>query len=535
MTHKILADVALRRIDKILTLQDRNPHSPTYGCFDRNHWHYRIIDFPSGMAQEFVWPLALAYDTDTPGNVYYQVKVLRQWVRAGIDYAAKSAHRDGSCDDYFPYEKAAGAAAFSLLACVESCALMGFDPKPFANFFTRRADWLADHQESGRLTNHHALIVLGLLRCGDLLKDNRWHDAAMRRLECILDWQHHEGWFPEYEGFDPGYQTLTLSCLAQVMLRMPEHDRLHEALHRAAQLTAQFVHPDGSFGGEYTSRNTYNYFPQGFELLGRDDPALLAANDLFLAGLDRGLGACDEDDHVLAHHAWNYLLAWRDYAPNRPAATIAHAGRTHLPAAGVLLDRRKDITLIVAMNKGGVLRCFDGDKLVAADTGPSLLIDRGGRIANAVAHLVGRYETQVQEDQICVEGDMSWAKHTQMTPAKLVVLRVLMLTVGRLFPNVVRRLLQRLLIVGRDAAPASFRRQITWRDGGWWVRDVVRCADWSKVRAAGIGPAQTSIYVVMSRTFQRSQLRDWIDLSDRIKGLGKGDELVIERRIGVCQ
>ena len=45
---------------KILTLQDRNAHSPTYGCFDRNFWHYKIIDFPSGMAAEFVWPLALA-------------------------------------------------------------------------------------------------------------------------------------------------------------------------------------------------------------------------------------------------------------------------------------------------------------------------------------------------------------------------------------------------------------------------------------------------------------------------------------------
>jgi len=28
-----------------LTLLDRNPHSPTYGCFDRNFWRYKIIDF----------------------------------------------------------------------------------------------------------------------------------------------------------------------------------------------------------------------------------------------------------------------------------------------------------------------------------------------------------------------------------------------------------------------------------------------------------------------------------------------------------
>ena len=51
----------LAEIPKFLTLLDRNPHSPTYGCFDRNYWHYRIIDFPSGMAQAFVWPLALAW------------------------------------------------------------------------------------------------------------------------------------------------------------------------------------------------------------------------------------------------------------------------------------------------------------------------------------------------------------------------------------------------------------------------------------------------------------------------------------------
>ena len=48
MSRDLLARRALDDVAKILTLQDRNPHSPTYGCFDRNYWHYRIIDFPSG-------------------------------------------------------------------------------------------------------------------------------------------------------------------------------------------------------------------------------------------------------------------------------------------------------------------------------------------------------------------------------------------------------------------------------------------------------------------------------------------------------
>lgn len=59
MSRELLATEALAQILKLLTLMDRDPHSPTYGC-DCNFWQYKIIDFPSGMAQEFVWLLALA-------------------------------------------------------------------------------------------------------------------------------------------------------------------------------------------------------------------------------------------------------------------------------------------------------------------------------------------------------------------------------------------------------------------------------------------------------------------------------------------
>ncbi len=162
MNRDLFAREALVQIPKLLTLLDRNAHSPTYGCFDRNFWQYKIIDFPSGMAQEFVWPLALAYDTDVPDNPFYQQSAIRDWVEAGILYAAHSAHADGSCDDYFPYERAGGAAAFSLLACIESYTQLGLNNPVALGFFEQRADWLAHHNESGRLTNHQSLFVLCL-------------------------------------------------------------------------------------------------------------------------------------------------------------------------------------------------------------------------------------------------------------------------------------------------------------------------------------------------------------------------------------
>ncbi|MEM7716761.1 MAG: hypothetical protein AAF349_24910, partial [Cyanobacteria bacterium P01_A01_bin.68] len=199
----LFAIEALAQIPKILTLLDRNPHSPTYGCFDRNFWHYKIIDFPSGMAQEFVFPLALIYYTDIPNNPYYRQTVIKDWVKAGICYAARSAHKDGSCDDYFPFERASGAAAFSLLACIESYIILNleedfekkskhnlennqFDNQAILNFFTKRANWLSEHHESGRLTNHQALIVLCLERLSQLLNTSQWDKAKVQRLERVL-------------------------------------------------------------------------------------------------------------------------------------------------------------------------------------------------------------------------------------------------------------------------------------------------------------------------------------------------------------
>lgn len=530
--REALAREALAQIPKLLTLQDRNPHSPTYGCFDRNHWHYKIIDFPSGMAQEFVWPLALAFALPIPGNPYRGREVLREWVAAGIRYAARAAHPDGSCDDYFPFEKAAGAAAFSLLACLESYALIGLRDESLLAFFRRRAGWLARHHESGRLANHAALTVLCLELAGRLLRTDEWREAKERRLATVLSWQDDEGWFQEYEGADPGYHTLTLGTLAHLHELAPA-TAVRAALEKAVRFAAEFVHPDGSFGGEYTSRNTYNFFPHGFELVGKWQPAALAVNDRFLRGLAAGLGACYADDHIVGHHAWSYLLAWRDYVAARPPSPERPAGRRHFANAGLLIDRRAGAELYVGLNKGGVFKLFRDGALAVSDTQVSLLM-KDGRVA--VAHLVGGCRIAVADPAgadgaVEVAGDFGWAKQKAMTPFRLLALRLLMLTVGRFDPDRVRRLLQRLLIVGKEIAPFRFTRSFRWEDGQLAVADAIAGGPWDAVAAAGIGAAQTSIYVVMSRTYQAGQLQPWQDFTAAIRKLRGGATWRQERRL----
>jgi hypothetical protein len=528
MDRNLFAREALAQIPKILTLLDRNPHSPTYGCFDRTFWQYKVIDFPAGMSQEFVYPLALAYHTNLSDNQFYQQPILKEWIEAGILYGLNSSHSNGSCDDYFPYERAAGAAAFSLLAFIDSYIIMELDNPKILAFLVRRADWLANHQESGRLTNHQALIVLCLELLSKLLNLDRWNTSKVQRLEQVLAWQNPEGWFQEYEGCDPGYHTLTISCLARVYELNP-HNTLKDAIAKATLLAAQFVHPDGSYGGEYTSRNTYNFFPHGFELVGKWLPWALNINDRFLQGLTNSLNACYSDDRIIGHHTWNYLLAWRDYIPTRPPLKPLPKERFYLPEGGILIERRDNTELYLALNKGGVFKLFRDNQLIASDTQFSLLVQEGNQLKNAVGHLISNYHVELEENEITISGFLGWAKQKQMNSFNLIALRLVMLSFGRFFPNLIRTLLQKILITGKTTAPFQFLRRLSWQDGSWQVYDELSTNSWVKVHSASIGVDQTSIYVVMSRTFQTGQLQPRWDLTTKVEQLKDGELLRVTR------
>lgn len=510
----LLISRALRDIPKILMLQDRNPHSPTYGCFDRNYWHYKIIDFPSGMAQECVLPLALAWKLDVPGNTFAGQPALREWVSAGIRYAVQSAHADGSCDDYFPHEKAAGATAFSFYATLRAIKICELNASDVLPFLVKRGNWLAKHMEGGELSNHEALIANSLFRLAALTGDERFLAKAQTRLARLMSWRSEEGWFREYQGADPGYLTLTLAMLAEIDTLHPELN-LRGAIAGIVRFLAEVQPPDGWLGGEWSSRNTHNYFPHGFELCGIWLPEALAINTRAV----RSLAAGPEygDDHIVAHHCWSYLLAARDWRHQRPALAKLADGRRVFREAGIVTERRGNFALLMALNKGGTFRLYESGKLIYADTGLSLIVREGGRQRIAVCHLwADDNEVTIEGDQIEIAGRMGWAKTQQMTPLKLIVLRVLMLSVGRIRPDLVRRMLQSLLITGRSPAPFSFRRRFRWESGGLSVEDKIVGSGWSKVTSAGVGPSQTSIYTVMSRVWHPSQLQPFEDFTPRI-------------------
>ena len=519
---------SLPLVASMLQLLDRDPLSETAGCFDRQYWHYRTMDFPCGMSQEFVLPLALAWKHPFPDNPHHQQDRVREWTLSGIDFARRAAHKDGSCDDYYPFERALGAAVYSLHGMAEAYRIVDGDDPNLVAFLAQRARWVMAHGESGVLANHHAIAAAALQSTALVTGDDTFATAARAKARETLSHQHDEGWFREYDGFDPGYQTVTVDFLARYWRASGDDDVL-EGLERAVELLEAAQHPDGTFGGEYAARSAYHAQPHGLELLAPRFPAAARVSDRLLGALTAGRRARNDDDRLQGHHVYSYLMAWVDFAPRDDAPTRLQPdpARTHLGACGVLIDRRREAFLIAGLAKGGPFRIYRGTDLVANDSGVAIVTEDDRVLVSHIGH-----DAEVTDDGAVVSTTQRFAYATRerMTPVKLIVLRAVMITVGRWFRTLVRKLLQRRLITRKVGAPFTLTRTIERTDTGFRVTDSIKRGPGApRAKHLRLGIGQTSTYVAVSQPWDPAWLLPWTDLDDRVNELNDGGVVEIVR------
>ena len=571
---------ALAEIPRLLGAIDRNPYRATYGCLDRQYWHYRTSSFPSEMYQEGVLPLALVYATELPGNRWYANRRVRELATAGIRFAARASHPDGSCDDYYPFERALGAAVFSLQATARAYQILELDDPELVAWFRRRADWVVDHGESGHLSNHHALAALGLLRVAQITGEQRFRQAADARIDRLLAWQSEEGWFEEYGGADPGYQTATIDCLAKVR-RITGDGRLDEPLRRAVAFARLFLHPDNSFAGEYGSRGTYHFYSHGMELLAARSPEAADLADGFLKSLRSGSHAYFSDDRMVAHRPANLIEAYLDWSPVRPADRPAPEAESieYLRHAGLLVRRGRGLHTVVSAARGGVFKHFAPGRPAITDAG--LIVETSdGRVAASQWHDPARgvlfapgqddEELGISEKRapsslnpqpstlnpqpsslhpqpsslnpqpsLRVSGPLHWSRLETATPLKQALLHVGMCSIGRFCRTLVRRLLQRRLITGRRECPIRLTRSFEFlpesgaEDGpSLRIEDTIELTSPEiRVRRMAFGTDHQAAYVAASGVYQEGVLAPWVDLARYVDQLNARRRVTIAREI----
>ena len=569
--RRLYLTTALASIPRLLGAVDRNPYRATYGCFDREFWHYRTSSFPSEMYQEAVLPLALVWANELPGNRWHGNPRLRDLVVAGLEFSARSCHADGSCDDYYPFERAFGAAVFSLQAAARAYQLLDLDAPAICNGFKRRANWIMEHDETGTLANHHALAALSLSRVADITGRAEYLNAADDALRRVLAAQNDEGWFEEYGGADPGYQTVTIDCLAK--LRVAFGERWLEApIRRAVAFARHFLHPDDSFGGEYGSRGTYHFYPHGFEQLAGENIQAAELADGFLRALACGRNAHFDDDRLFVHRLGNFIEAYLDWSPECPAhdeatssairersercgknrnshefrheRSLTHdesGATTYLPAARLLVRRQGETQTVVSAARGGVFKHFSSQQHPITDAGLIVETTNGLRAASQ-CHDLTRLAVWVNEHEardsaplcrLSVAARLHWVRFETVTPFKQAVFHLGMWTVGRWCRSLVRRLLQRRLITGRDECPVRLTRTFEFaEEGGGRVIDYIELLDKRiQIRRMSFASDLQSAYVAASDVYQESVLQPWTDLGPWVAELNLRRHVTIVREL----
>ena len=143
---EIYKEIVLGEVPRIISLCDRDVNSATGGCFDRNYWHYKQIDFPNARLQEGMLLLALLYLKEFPGNIYFGNENVRKWAIEALEFWEKIQNSDGSFSEIYPYERSFCWTSFSTYAATETVLLL--NEHTDLRKITKAGKWLVIHNNS---------------------------------------------------------------------------------------------------------------------------------------------------------------------------------------------------------------------------------------------------------------------------------------------------------------------------------------------------------------------------------------------------
>lgn len=507
------ASIVLPQVPRLLGMLDRERDSATFGSFDREHWGWKFRDFPLTMLQIAAYPLAQLWRYPMEGNIYHRNARLREWIEGALRETCRRQHRNGAFDSVGPWTQDYGVTLAMVYGLTETSALLGEEVPAEVRDTVARACQFAGRcsEDYAFITNHQALFALAYRNAAELL-DN---PAYLRRAEAIIEeiqkQQSPEGWYREYGGPDPGYESLGIFYMAQYWRRTQSAELL-KSLERAVDFYSWFVHPDGSVGGVYGSRHTALYYPAGFEILAQELPAAAAVARFLRERLALGNvvtpATCDAGN--LPSLAYVYLEASRTAASGVAASQLpceSWRGVRRFERSGMVAAASDAYYAVANLRKGGVCRVFDKRTAKVSYEDAGYLVRTAKRLFSSQSIGMSAPVSASESEAAC-EGALDEVQQTVLTPAKFLVLRLLNLTLFRslaLGAWLRRRILKRL-ILGRRPGPVRLKRSIAFGENEVAFHDCLTFTGRARVESITLARSFTSIHMGSARYFHSSEL-----------------------------
>jgi hypothetical protein len=452
---------ALAQYRRVLTQMDRDPDSPTFGCFDRNYWHYKIRDFPSSILQQGVFTIEAIRKGRLPG-VKAPDSVI-DWALAAVNALSRQVNGFGAVDEYYPFEHSYPAAAFGLLAA----ARVVFDWSQEQGAPLDRIDWpglvrLARHllgRVESQASNQQAAGLAALALAGRVPRFGVQTSEVAALAKAFFATQHEEGWFDEYGGPDFGYLSVTIDALMDYHEASQDPAALAAAT-KALDFLCTMTGCDGCLPSTLNSRNTDYVVPCGIIRLAAVSPkASWLAHRLFDSiGDPAGHFLWPTDDRYHAHYIFASVVRSLDYvAAMQPPSAAPELPETQwLAGAGYWIVRRPLATVFVAAHKGGLVRVHRPDQPAVAVHGLRAVTAAGPHYRTnwwTPPRLIDRAPAS-----IAVTHSFQACSFQTSTPARHLALRAIAFVLRhRVIP-----LLKRLMIFQPEKTDRiGFRRSIT--------------------------------------------------------------------------
>jgi hypothetical protein len=495
----------LQNAPRLLSQLDRDKNSPTYGCFDRNHWHYKIQDFCSIVLQQGSLALTLLYSNNFEGNIYYQNPKIKEWILASLEYWGKKQLGDGSFDEYWPNEHGYPPTVFSLFAVSESAGTVmhhipGDRVESLREQIRKSCAFISEHGEAG--AQNQEIASIAALYSAYLVLGEEWiSDLVDRKVTTILSRQSEEGWFFEYGGPDIGYLSVSLCYLAEYY-RLSNDERVLPALQNIVDFAQYFIHPDGTAGGEYGSRNTEYFLAGGLEIVAPHYPPAGAVAEKLSTVLNESYRLPDSvDDRYLSHyflHTYIRALLHCRPAENLPALPCdMEAHEKYFKDAKIFVKKNENYYAIFSLLKG-VIKVYGRDTELLNDCGYLAELQGKSAVTNWINN---NYHIRVDGSACRISGHFHVApKQIAPSPLTHALLRGSSMVLGEGLNSFLRA----QLITRDQAAPIYFERSVRFSEAVVTIEDVIKSG--STISKLSAVDAFSPRYVSSSKFFQSKEI-----------------------------
>jgi len=249
---------------RLLGFLDRTtkPDSSTAGCFDRYYWHYKLHDIANSRFQEAAFLLFYLYNSCKYSEYHKNSKIF-EWLQNSVFYWQSIMNSDGSFNEVYPFERSFCATSFS--ASVITDVLLKDSNVKFNLFkLIKTGDWLSKNCNH-HIANQKAASVLALYNISILTGKKKFENSADERLWELIQEFRNKKFFPEYGGFDIGYQTITLSVLTDCYIKN-KNEELKKVIEDCLSILNSKIADNGKYNYLETSRQTQYLYPYSFSV-----------------------------------------------------------------------------------------------------------------------------------------------------------------------------------------------------------------------------------------------------------------------------